>query len=77
MSLTLAMVKPDAVASGKTGKILAHLEGGGFRVVALRMTRLSRRQAEAFYEVPPGPTLLRVFGLIHVLRAGRSYDLGV
>jgi len=51
MSLTLAMVKPDAVASGKTGKIIAHLEGGGFRVVALRMTRLSRRQAEAFYEV--------------------------
>jgi nucleoside-diphosphate kinase len=48
---TLAIVKPDAVASGKAGKIIAHLEGGGFEVRALRMTRLNRVQAEAFYGV--------------------------
>lgn len=51
MSLTLAIIKPDAVAAGHAGRILAHLEGEGFEVRALRMTRLNRAQAEAFYEV--------------------------
>ena len=37
MSLTLAIIKPDAVGSGKAGKVLAHLEQGGFSVRALRM----------------------------------------
>lgn len=49
--LTLAIIKPDAVAAGKAGKILAHLEGQGFKVRALRMVKLSTAQAEAFYEV--------------------------
>jgi len=51
MSLTLAIIKPDAVASGSAGKIIAHLEGGGFEVHALRMTRLSLAQAREFYAV--------------------------
>ncbi len=49
--LTLAIVKPDAVQSGKAGKIIAHLEGEGFVVRAARMARLTRPEAEAFYEV--------------------------
>ena len=49
MSLTLAIIKPDAVASGSAGKIIAHLEEGGFEVHALRMTRLSLAQAREFY----------------------------
>lgn len=48
---TFSIIKPDAVASGKSGKILGHLEGSGFRIVALRMTRLSQSQAEGFYAV--------------------------
>jgi nucleoside-diphosphate kinase len=51
MSRTLAIVKPDAVASGKAGKIIAHLEQEGFTVLALRMTRLTREQAGEFYAV--------------------------
>ena len=51
MSRTLAIIKPDAVASGKAGKIIAHLENAGFRVLAMRMTRLSREQAGEFYAV--------------------------
>src|SRR5690606_27499662 len=51
MSRTLAIVKPDAVAAGHAGKIIAHLENEGFRILAMRMTRLSRAQASAFYEV--------------------------
>ena len=51
MSRTLAIIKPDAVASGKAGNIIAHLEREGFTVLAMRMTRLSREQAGEFYGV--------------------------
>jgi nucleoside-diphosphate kinase len=48
---TFSIIKPDAVAGGKAGRILSLLEDNGFRVVALRMTKLSRSQAEGFYAV--------------------------
>jgi nucleoside-diphosphate kinase len=48
---TLAIIKPDAVKAGKTGLIIAHLEEAGFLMRAIRMVRLSRAEAEAFYEV--------------------------
>jgi nucleoside-diphosphate kinase len=48
---TFSIIKPDAVAAGHTGEILSTMEVEGFKIVALRMTRLSRLQAEAFYEV--------------------------
>lgn len=51
MTRTLAIVKPDAVAAGKAGRILAHLEEAGFTIRAARMVRLNRAQAEAFYAV--------------------------
>jgi nucleoside-diphosphate kinase len=51
MQRTLAIFKPDSVAAGNTGKILAHLEAEGFRVVAVKRLRLSEAQASAFYEV--------------------------
>ena len=41
MERTLAIVKPDAVAKGVTGQILARIEKEGFRIVALRMVRLA------------------------------------
>lgn len=51
MNRTLAIIKPDAVTSGKAGRIIAHLEAEGFVVRALRMTRMNRAQAQAFYAV--------------------------
>jgi nucleoside-diphosphate kinase len=48
---TLCIVKPDAVEKRKAGSILQLIEEGGFRIVALRMTHLTRREAEGFYEV--------------------------
>jgi nucleoside-diphosphate kinase len=54
MNKTLAIIKPDAVASGKAGKILAHLEGAGFTIRSLRLTSLSQAQAGAFYAVHEG-----------------------
>jgi nucleoside-diphosphate kinase len=51
---TLAIVKPDAVATGKIGAILAHLEKEGFVVRAARLMRLATAEAQAFYEVHRG-----------------------
>jgi nucleoside-diphosphate kinase len=51
MQRTLTIIKPDSVAAGNTGNILAHLEREGFRIVALRKLRLSTAQAEGFYAV--------------------------
>jgi nucleoside-diphosphate kinase len=49
--LTLGMLKPDAIQSGKAGLIIAHLQREGFVIRAARLTRLSRAQAGKFYEV--------------------------
>ena len=51
MQRTLAILKPDSVAAGNAGKIIAHLENEGFTIVAIKKTHLSQTQAEAFYEV--------------------------
>ncbi len=51
MSQTLTIIKPDAFGTAKAGKILAVLEGAGFRVLAARVLHLSRAQAEEFYAV--------------------------
>ena len=51
---TLGIVKPDAVAKGNIGNIIAHLERAGWTLRAGTLTRLSRAEAEAFYEVHRG-----------------------
>ena len=51
MQTTFSIIKPDAVKLGNAGKILAILEGAGFRIKALRMLKLSQAQAEGFYAV--------------------------
>jgi nucleoside-diphosphate kinase len=54
VSLTLGIVKPDAVATGKTGKIVAHLQDAGFTLRAARLVRLTPAEAGAFYAVHRG-----------------------
>lgn len=48
---TFTMIKPDAVADGHIGAILAKINEAGFRIVALKMTQLSKKKAEGFYAV--------------------------
>jgi nucleoside-diphosphate kinase len=48
---TLTIVKPDAFAAGKAGKIIGHLEGQGFRVLAAKVIHLDQARAGEFYEV--------------------------
>jgi len=51
MSKTLAIIKPDAVAAGNAGNVLAHLEKEGFTIRGLKVLHLTAAQAGAFYEV--------------------------
>ena len=53
-NITLGIVKPDAVETGKTGLIIAHLQKEGFVLRAVRLVRLTTAQAGAFYEVHKG-----------------------
>ena len=48
---TFTMIKPDAVAAGHIGAILAKINEGGFRIVAMKLTKLSKEKAGAFYAV--------------------------
>lgn len=51
MERTFALIKPEAVADGNAGKIIACIETAGFCIKALKMVRLSKQQAENFYEM--------------------------
>ncbi|MBT6161155.1 MAG: nucleoside-diphosphate kinase [Flavobacteriaceae bacterium] len=48
---TLMMIKPDAVENGHIGNILEKVTTSGFRIKALKLTQLTRSDAEAFYDV--------------------------
>ena len=48
---TLAIIKPDAVAAGSTGKIIDMIESSDFEIVAMKKAHLSSAQAQGFYAV--------------------------
>ena len=48
---TYAMIKPDAVAAGNSGKIIDLIEKHGFRIVAMKKLKMTKEQGEAFYAV--------------------------
>jgi len=48
---TFAIIKPDAVAKGQSGEILSMIEKAGFRLVGMKLRRLGKQDAEAFYAV--------------------------
>jgi len=47
--MTLMIIKPDSIAAGNAGNILAHLEEAGFEICAMRMLKLTGKAAAAFY----------------------------
>nr|WP_320120373.1 nucleoside-diphosphate kinase [uncultured Marinifilum sp.] len=48
---TFTMIKPDAVAAGNIGAILAKINEAGFRIAAMKYTQITKEQAKQFYEV--------------------------
>jgi len=65
---TFAIIKPNAVRTGKTGPILAMINEGGFEITAMRMVRLTKPQAESFYNVHRGKPFFD--GLIDFMTSG-------
>ncbi len=51
MERTFAIIKPDAVAAGQAGQILALIEKAGFRIAGMKQKRLSQIETENFYAV--------------------------
>ncbi len=54
MERTLAIIKPDGVARGIIGEVIKRLESNKFKIVAMKMIHLSKKQAEGFYAVHQG-----------------------
>ncbi len=53
-NITFSMIKPDAVKNGYIGKILSHIENSGFKIKAMKYTKLSIEEAGRFYAVHTG-----------------------
>jgi len=53
-NFTFAIIKPNAVRTGKTGPILAMINEAGFEIAAMKMVRMTLPQAETFYDVHRG-----------------------
>ncbi len=51
MERTLSIVKPDGVAKGVIGEVIKRFESNGIKIVAMKMIRMTRKQAEGFYAV--------------------------
>jgi nucleoside-diphosphate kinase len=50
-NITFTMIKPDAVAAGHIGAILAQINKAGFQIIAMKYTKLSAEKAGEFYEI--------------------------
>lgn len=65
---TLSIIKPNAVAEGHVGEIIARFETVQLEIAALRMMRLSQREAEAFYAEHQGKPFFE--GLVAFMTSG-------
>ena len=65
---TLFIIKPDATSRNLTGKILAHVEERGFRIVEARFTPLTREQCQEFYAEHNGKPFFA--GLVDFMTSG-------
>ena len=51
MERTLAIIKPDAIQRGLVGEVIKRIEAEGFKIIKLKMFKLSKKEAEGFYQV--------------------------
>jgi nucleoside-diphosphate kinase len=72
---TLAIIKPDSVAAGNTGKIIDRIIAGGFKIRAMKLIHQTRTQAEGFYEVHRGKPFYD--SLTEFMSSGPCVPMGV
>ena len=75
MQQTLAIIKPDAVERRLAGRIFQRIEEAGFQIRAMRLVRLSRREAEGFYAVHRERPFFR--GLTEFMSSGPAVVLAL
>lgn len=66
--LTFAIIKPNAVRTGKAGPILAMINEAGFEISAMRMVQMTKAQAESFYDIHIGKQFFD--GLVEFMTSG-------
>jgi nucleoside-diphosphate kinase len=67
---TLSIIKPDGVARGLIGEVIKRLEGAGFKIVAMKMVYMSKKQAKGFYAAHRGRSYFE--GLTDFMSSGPS-----
>lgn len=67
-NFTFAIIKPNAVRTGKTGPILSMINEAGFEITSMKMVKITREQAEAFYDVHKGKSFYE--GLVEFMTSG-------
>ena len=86
MEHTLAIIKPDATASGYIGKIIARIESEGFGIKAMKLKHLTMKEAQGFYAVhkerpffnsltefmTSGPVVIMVLGAEDAIKKWRT-----
>ena len=72
---TFGIIKPDAVAKGAIGGVIDLIEKGGLKVIALRMTVMSKQEAEGFYAVHKARPFFG--GLISFMTSGPCVVMGL
>jgi len=65
---TFSIIKPNAVRTGKSGPILSMINEAGFEISAMKMVRITRPQAESFYDIHKGKPFYE--GLIEFMTSG-------
>lgn len=65
---TFAIIKPNAVRTGKAGPILAMINEAGFEIAAMRMVQMTKAQAESFYDIHKGKPFFD--GLVEFMTSG-------
>jgi nucleoside-diphosphate kinase len=61
MERTLTIIKPDAVGRGLIGEVIKRFEQAGFRIIAIKMVHMTKKQAEEFYAVHRGTDFFEGF----------------
>jgi len=75
VELTLAILKPDCVGANKIGRVVARIEAAGFKILAMKMVRLTKETASEFYAVHKERPFFR--DLVQFMSSGKCVPMAL
>jgi nucleoside-diphosphate kinase len=72
---TLAILKPDCVRKNLQGEVISRIQKAGFKILGMRMLRLGKQQASAFYAVHTGRPFFE--GLVEFMSSGQCMPIAL